>query len=48
MRNEEFPPLTLEFRNSDFGFIPTHPRCDLRDKGAFNGGAWLPIRHLTH
>jgi hypothetical protein len=47
----KFHPATIVnfgFRISDFGFIPTHPPCDLRDKAALNGGAWLPIRHLPH
>jgi len=44
MRNSEFsPPTQFEFRISNFGFIPTHPRCDLRDKGAMTGGVWHPL-----
>jgi hypothetical protein len=49
MRNSaRLPNSDFEFRISNFGFFPAHPRCDLRGKGAINGGAWLPIRHGLH
>jgi hypothetical protein len=41
MRN--YPPtLSLDFGFRISDFPPTHPLCDLQNKGAMTGGAWHP------